>query len=127
MTMLVRQNSYAAYLDGDVSAVEALRSLCSDYEEVEASYKDFEGIRNQLREQISVVLDRLGGKAEIKGFGALTLTAPVIVKGFDKARVVALIGELMDEHPDIAERLAACATQTSRAGGLRIERERPPR
>lgn len=124
---LVRQNIYAAYLDGDASAMEALRSLCSDYEEVEQSYKDFEGIRNQLREQIGNVLLKLDGKATIKGFGTLTLTDPVITKGYDKAKIQALINELVGDYPDIAARIVACETKSARAGSLRIEREKAAR
>lgn len=125
MTTLVRQNIYAAWLDGDVTPMEALRSLCSDYEELDQTYKQYEAMREQTRGQISEVLARLGGKVEIKGFGTMTLTDPSIVKGFDKAKIKALVYELMDEgEAAIADRLRACETQSARAGSLRIERER---
>lgn len=127
MTAQVRQNIYAAYLDGDVSAMEALRSLCDDYEELESSYKDFEALRAGVRDQISTVMTRIGDKVEIKGFGTLSLTAPSITKGYDRAKIQALINELVDEYPDIAARLVACETKSARAGGLRIERERGAR
>ena len=51
--------------------MEALRSLCADYEEIEQSYKDFERIREATRDQISTVLVKLNGKAEVAGFGKL--------------------------------------------------------
>ena len=124
MTILVRQNMYGAFLDGDVTAMEALRALCNDYEEIEQSYKDFEGIRTATRDQIANVLVKLDGKAEVAGFGTLTLAAPVVVKGYDKAKIQTLINELVETHPDIAARLVACETRTMRAGGLRIEREK---
>ena len=124
MTVQIRQNIYAAYLDGDATAMEALRSLCDDYEEIEQSYKDFEGLRNQTREQMSHVVDRIGGKVEVKGFGTLTITAPTITEGYDKAKIRDLIMDLVSDYPDIAARLAACATKSARSGGLRIEREK---
>lgn len=124
MAVMVRQNVYAAFLDGDVSAMEALRSLCDDYEEVEQSYKDFEKIRESLRDQIGNVLLKLDGTATVKGFGKLILADPVIVKGFDKVKIQALINDLITDYPDIAARLVACETKSARAGGLRIERER---
>jgi hypothetical protein len=128
MTAQVRQNIYAAWLDGDVTAMEALRSLCADYEELDATYKDFEGLREQTREQISNVLARYGDKAEIKGFGVLTLTAPSTVISFDKQKMAALMNELVDEGEEpIADRIAACRTKSARSGGLRIEREKAPR
>ena len=124
MTAQVRQNTYAAWLDGDVTAMEALRSLCDDYEEIEQSYKDYEGLRNQTRDQLSHVVEKLDGKVEVKGFGVLTLTAPTITEGYDKKLIRDLIMDLVADYPDIAGRLAACATKSARAGGLRIEREK---
>lgn len=127
MTAQVRQNVYAAYLDGDVTAMEALRSLCSDYEEIESSYKDYEALRNTIRDQLSNVVEKLDGKAEVKGFGKLTLTAPTITEGYDKKLIRDLIMDLVVDYPDIAGRLSACATKSMRAGGLRIEREKTAR
>lgn len=124
MTILVRQNVYGAWLDGDVTAMEALRALCTDYEELDDTYKQFSAMREQTREQIGNVLVKLDGKAEIKGFGTLSIAAPVVVDGFDKAKLQALINDLVVEAPDIAARLLACKTKTSRSGGLRIEREK---
>jgi hypothetical protein len=127
MTAQVRQNTYGAWLDGDVTAMEALRSLCADYEEIESSYKDFESLRNTVRDQMSNVLEKLDGKAEIKGFGKLTLSAPSVTEGYDKAQIRAIILDLIADYPDIAGRLAACATKSMRAGGLLIEREKTAR
>ncbi len=124
MTATVRQNIYSAWLDGDAMPMEALRSLCDDYTELDDTYKQFEAMREQTRAQISQVLEKLDGKAEIAGFGKLEITAPAITTGYDKAKIRALLDELYEDHPDIAARLAACQTKSMRAGGLRIERER---
>lgn len=127
MTAQVRQNTYAAWLDGDATAMEALRSLCSDYEEIEASYKDYEALRNTVRDQLSQVVEKLDGKVVLKGFGTLTLSPPSITEGYDKAQIRAIILDLVADYPDIAARLAACSTKSMRAGGLRIEREKTAR
>lgn len=122
---MLRQNTYAAWLDGDVTAMEALRSLCSDYEEVEQSYRDFEGIREQTRDQMSQVMVKLGDRVEVKGFGVLTMTAPSVTEGFDKKALSELVAALaLEGNVEIAQRIAACRTKSARAGGLRIERER---
>lgn len=121
--MTVRQNTYAAWLDGDVTAMEALRSLCADYEEVEQSYKDFEGIREQTRDQMSQVMVKLGDRVEVKGFGVLTMTAPSVTEGFDKKALSELVAALaLEGNVELAQRIAACRTKSARAGGLRIER-----
>jgi len=124
MTATVRQNIFAAWLDGDVTAYEALRSLCDDYEEIEQSYKDFERLRAGVRDQISTVMLKLGDKVEVKDFGTVLMTAPSIVTSYDKAKVKALIEEWSADFPEFAEALRACETKSSRAGGLRIEREK---
>lgn len=124
MTTLVRQNVFAAWLDGEVTAYEALRSLCSDYEELDKTYKDFEKIRAATRDQISTVMLKLGDKVEVKGFGTVLMTAPSIVNGYDKVKIKALIEEWSVDFPEFAEALKACETKSSRAGALRIEREK---
>ncbi len=125
MTAQVRQNIYGAWLDGDVTAMEALRSLCSDYEELDATYKDFEGLREQAREQISNVMVKIGDRVEVKGFGLLSLMQPSIVEGFDKKALTNLVRDLVQEgSADMAQRIMACSTRTARVGGLRIEREK---
>lgn len=125
MSAQIRQNIYDAWVDGEVSAVEALRALCHDYEELDDTYKQFEAMREHTREQIGNVLVRLDGKAEIKGFGTLTISAPVVVEGFDKKALTALVDALAQEgNVEMVQRIAACRTRTSRAGGLRIEREK---
>ncbi len=126
MTILVRQNIYAAFLDGEATAMEALRSLCSDYEEIESSYKDFERIRESVREQIGNVLLKLdGSRAIVDGFGVLMLTSPSVTVSYDKAKIRDLICALIEEDNEaMAERIEACQAKSMRAGGLRIERER---
>jgi hypothetical protein len=122
MTLLVRQNTYAAWLDGDVTDYEALRSLCSDYEEIEQSYKDFEKVRATTRDQMAHVMVKLGDKVEVKGFGTVLMTAPSVSVSYDRAKVKALIAEWSTDFPEFAEALASCETQSCRSGGLRIER-----
>lgn len=122
--MTTKQTIFDAYMDGDLTAMEALRALCSDYEELEQSYKDFGRARDGMRDQIAHVLAKLGDKVEVKGFGTVMLTAPSVTKSFDKEKIRALIQEWSADFPEFAESLAACETKSSRAGGLRIEREK---
>ena len=128
MTAQVRQNIYGAWLDGEVTAMEALRSLCSDYEELDATYQDFGKLREQTREQISTVMVKIGDPVDVSGFGTVSLQYASVVEGYDKKKLTALIFELIDEgEAAIADRIRACATKSARAGGLRIERERGAR
>jgi hypothetical protein len=118
----VRQNIYGAWLDGEVTALEALNSLMDDYGELDQSYKDFEGMREQTRNQISEVMTKLDDRVAVKGY-VLTMMAPQVVEGYDKKALNALVFELIDEgESPIADRIRACATKSARMGSLRIER-----
>ena len=124
MQAQVRQNIYGAWLDGEVTAMEALNSLMDDYSELDQSYKDFDGMREQTRNQISEVMTKLDDRVTVKGY-VLTMMAPQVVEGYDKKALNALIYELIDEGEfPIADRIRACATKSARMGSLRIEREK---
>ncbi len=110
--------------DGLIADADALRALCRDLGEVESQLAPLDAERTQLRDQISRVLDRAGGKAEIAGFGKLELSAPAIVKSYDKKRIDELLIALTAEAPEIAARIAQCRTESARAGGLRVTREK---
>ena len=126
-TLFVESPMYTAWQDGDATPMEALRNLCMDLGEIESELDPLTAQRETVRNQISEVLARVDGeKAEIKGFGVVRLTQASITKGYDKAKIQALINALIEDYPDIAARLVACETQTMRAGGLRIEREKNP-
>lgn len=112
--------------DGSDEAIDRdiLRALCYDLGEVESQIAPLEAERQQLRDKISLVLARMGNKAELAGFGKLELTAPAVVHSYDKKRLDELLIALAGEAPEIAERLAQCRTESARIGGLRITRGR---
>ena len=117
-------STFEDWHNGRITDQEALRSLCGDLGEVESMLQPLESERVNLRDQISHVLDRLGGRAEVAGFGRLELSAPAIVRGYDKRRLDELLDELASEAPEVAARIAACRIESARAGGLRITREK---
>lgn len=116
--------AFELWQDGSLTDLQALRMLCRDLGEVESQIGPLEAERAALRDQISRVLDRAGGTAEIAGFGKLELSAPAIVRGYDKKRLDELLIALATEAPEAAARIAACRTESARAGGLRITREK---
>lgn len=114
------------WADGRMNDADALRALCRDLGEVESQLAPLEAERQQLRDQISRVLDRAGGKAQIAGFGGLEITSPSIVRSYDKKALDRLLLDLASEAPEMAARIAQCRTESARAGGLRITREKQP-
>jgi hypothetical protein len=111
--------------DGQISDVEALHAIASDLGEIESQLAPLENERQNLRDQLSVILDRLGGRTTIPGFGKLELTAPTITRSYDKKRLDQLIIDLTTDAPELAQLIAACRTEAPRAGSLRITREKP--
>jgi hypothetical protein len=110
--------------DGQIGDVEALHALASDLGEIESQLAPLEAERQTLRDQLSQVLERLGGRATIAGFGKLELTAPTITRSFDKKRLDQLIIDLAADAPELAQLIAACRTEAPRAGSLRITRDK---
>jgi hypothetical protein len=125
--MTLRQNVYAAWKDGDVVAIEALRSLCADYEELDSTYRDFEKMREHTRAQMSEVVATLEGeKIDIPGFGSVRLTQATTTQRYDAGKLDELATHLaMCGLSGIADRILECKEMGMRAGSLRIEREKP--
>ncbi len=111
--------------DGTISDVEALHALASDLGEIESQLAPLEAERQNLRDQLSQVVNHLGGRASVAGFGKLELTAPSLAKSYDKKRLDQLIIDLATDAPELAQLVAACRTESPRAGSLRITREKP--
>jgi hypothetical protein len=115
---------YLQWSDGFMTSHQALRALCMELGELESELEPLTSQREALRARIGDIVGREDGPVEIRGFGVVRITAPSVTKGYDKAAIKALIDELAEDHPAIAEKLAGCETKSMRAGGLRIERER---
>lgn len=81
--------------------------------------------REQVRNVLSRIVGRLGDKHEIAGFGTLANTAPSVSTSYDKDRVQAVINDLLAAGLfEWAQKLVLCERTTSRAGSLRITREK---
>lgn len=114
----------ARYEDGYATPYETLRALCMELGEVESDLEPLQAQRERLRTEIGNVLARIGDKAEIKGFGKLSITAPSVSTGYDAKALRALVATWGDTEQ--ARQVQACEKQTVRAGALRIEREKAP-
>lgn len=125
-TTLRHENAYLAWQEGDATATEALRSLCADYEELDNTYRQFEAIREQTRNQISAVVATIDDeKAEIKGFGVVRLTQASASLRYDDNALDKLATDLAGMGLfDLADRILGCKKRVERAGSLRIEREK---
>lgn len=110
--------------DGIIANTVALWALTRELGEVESQLAPLEAERTALRDQLSQILARLDEPVAIPGFSKLELTAPSVMKSYDKQRLNELLIALAIEAPDVARRLVACRVESARAGSLRITRER---
>lgn len=116
---------YKQWQEGLIGPEQALRALVSDLGEVESDYTLYAAQREALRAELSQVVDALGGKAEVAGFGRLEITSPVKTASYDRKALDDLVIDLTQAGlGEVAQRIARCRTQSARAGGLRITREK---
>ncbi len=118
---------YTQWLEGHAGPHEVLRQLAMDLGEVESELAPLEAERQTLRSRMSEVVDRIGGKAEVPGFGKLEITSATKTASYDRKQLDQLTIALLDEYPHIARMIQACRTESARAGSLRIVREKQAR
>lgn len=110
---------------GNVGVYEALRAVTLDLAECESELEPLQREREQLRAQVSELVDAAGGKAEVPGFGKLEITPASRTTSYDKRALQSLVNDLVAEGcGEIAGRILACERESSRAGSLRITREK---
>lgn len=129
----VRSRNMDAYKkwkeDGDLTPMEALRSMCSELGEVEDEINiltsPHEKRRLELRKQIEEVMDRIDHPVTIKGFGDIQVIASSESYKYDKKLVDRLIVTLVSAGDKFtADMIKECRVRTTYTGGLRITREK---
>ena len=114
---------FEQWQDGDVTDIPALRALLSDLREVESEIAPLEQQKSLLREQIGMIVARVGNQ-ELPGLGRVSITNPSVTVSYDTKKVNELALQLTASHPEIAALLVAARKTSERAGSLRIESEK---
>jgi hypothetical protein len=116
---------FAEWDAGDLTDYQALRSLAIELGEVQSELSPLRMQEARLRDELSRVLAHAGGKAEVPGFGALLLTQPSVTRSYDTEGLNNLCLQLIsDGYGPIAEQIARLRRESSRAGSLRITKEK---
>jgi hypothetical protein len=111
--------------EGEMSDEQAARALALELGEVESELAPLTKQREELRNDLSHIVGKLGDKHTIPGFGELVNTAPSVTTSYDAKKIEAIIIELVETGlGEWAQRLTRCKKQSSRAGSLRITREK---
>ena len=112
--------------DGFLSDQQALRARCSDLGEVESEIKPLNDERTAIRADISAIVEYMGGKATVPGFGALVIRAPSVSRPYNEGALDELVRSLRETgYGEIADEIADCRKTQARAGGLAITPEKP--
>lgn len=102
-----------------------LHALISSYYELESEIKPLEDSQAAIRQQIQQEVERIGGRVTIKGLASVMISAPSSTVSFNAKELDTLIAELItDGEVHTAHRIAALRTVSTRAGSLRITREK---
>ncbi len=113
----------AKWESGSLSDDATLDELCAELDAAERALAPIEEARQQARALTSEVVERLGGRAQVPGFGQLVITNPSTVVSYDREMIDALVAQLERELNPLATAIRAARKVTQRAGHLQIKRE----
>ena len=117
------ENIYQKWLNHELGDEATLEALCRTLSSLQDSLEPLTQMEKEARAQVSQVVEHLGGKARVEGFGELQITNPSLVNSYNRDKLDALIAELEAAGQlDIAARIKSCRTQNGRVGSLRINR-----
>jgi hypothetical protein len=143
------KTSFELWQDGEITDQQIFRELAVDLGEVTSELEPLQKEEKLLRERLGIVVDRMGGKAELKGFGRVLLTSASKSVSFDTDKLHDLVKRyerpyteiVFDDSQDafyipgyydgfeagvalMIEEILLCQKETHRSGSLRIEREK---
>jgi hypothetical protein len=115
--------AYEQWQGGEIKGEEALKYLCHYLGMVDDQLGGLEKSKEQARAWVSEIVEYLGGKAEVTGFGKCEITNASVTYSYDKKQLDQLCNQLRAEgQGGISTMIEACLKSSSRAGGLRITR-----
>lgn len=99
--------------------------LISDLEEVESELERLKAERDQIREQVSIIVAEHDNKIVIDGYGTLQIRAPSVSQRWDSDALKELVQSLRETgQTEIADEIAACQKRITTTGGLAIIKEK---
>jgi len=118
-------SAYDEWSKGDLEDGAVIHALAMDLGEVESDIKPLEKQREDLRDKISQVMYHYGHDMIISGFGKIEMTAGFTGHRYDTGAIDQIISELRDSgNEELAKYIEMARLETSRAGSLRITREK---
>ena len=109
---------------GELNIDQAVHALCKQLATIQDKAEALKKADTKVRNQLSELVNHLGGKLVIPEFGTLEITAPIQVTTYKREKVEAALLILAPKFPMIAQILAGCKEVTERAGSLRVTRNK---
>jgi hypothetical protein len=125
--MLVKSNNpFEKFKDGEITGQVALDQIARHLDLIQDNLEPLQATEKVLRQQASEIVDYLGGKADVAGFGTFTITAPSQTIQYDSKELDRLVVHLISGgYEELAKQITSCRKESSRAGSLRINRAKP--
>lgn len=107
--------------EGELTNEEALEALTRELAILKDKLEPLQMAEKELRNDLSLVVERMGGQAEVEGFASLSISSAVRTYSYDRRGLDDLVKQLQTEgHRELADRILQYRQEGSRAGGLRI-------
>jgi hypothetical protein len=124
--MIIPTTTFKQYQEGEITPQYALDQIARQLDSLQDQIEPLNATEKVLRQQASEIVDYLGGKADVAGFGTFTITAPSQTIQYDSKELDRLVVHLISGgYEELAKQITSCRKESSRAGSLRINRARP--
>jgi hypothetical protein len=124
--MIIPTTTFKQYQEGEITPQHALDKIARQLDSLQDQIEPLNATEKVLRQQASEIVDYLGGKADVAGFGTFTITAPSQTIQYDSKELDRLVVHLISSgYEELAKQITSCRKESSRAGSLRINRARP--
>jgi hypothetical protein len=124
--MIIPTTTFKQYQEGEITPQHALDKIARQLDSLQDQIEPLNATEKVLRQQASEIVDYLGGKADVAGFGTFTITAPSQTIQYDSKELDRLVVHLISGgYEELAKQITSCRKESSRAGSLRINRARP--
>jgi hypothetical protein len=124
--MIIPTTTFKQYQEGEITPQYALDQIARQLDSLQDQIEPLNATEKVLRQQASEIVDYLGGKADVAGFGTFTITAPSQTIQYDSKELDRLVVHLISSgYEELAKQITSCRKESSRAGSLRINRAKP--
>lgn len=121
--MIIPTTTFKQYQEGDITPQHALEAIARQLDSLQDQLAPLQETEKVLRQHASEIVEYLGGKADVAGFGSFTITAPSQTVSYDSKELDRLVASLINQGDvELARLIASCRKEGSRAGALRISR-----